>query len=180
LRKVAIVDACASKFPKLFAEKVAEEVASYVRQGKLPYPNLRYSGSGELREAHLPALLALKHDHKIVLWGFTRNLNIAAALKSVAISAIFSCDRATPPDAIRQALRLGLSLAYTSTGVDDNPPAGTSVTFPLHRGGRVSEVVDSITVCPKVLSEYLSGHREEGTCQAVCQRCHTACEEDRL
>src|SRR5438552_4629288 len=47
-RHAAMVDVLARKFPWLFGESVAGEVHAAVAEGLLPYPNLRYGGSGEV------------------------------------------------------------------------------------------------------------------------------------
>lgn len=169
--KVAIVDYAARHAPELFATKIAKEVEDYVADGALDYPNLRYSGSGEVHEAHVTAL-ALLVQRGVRLWGFTRSVPIAKALRKIGAAVIFSCDVTTDPKMRIWAVSEGFPLAYTSIGVDDIPPKGTIVTFPLHRSGAVREVVDHKSVCPKVLDEYLHGDRVPGACQYVCQRCH--------
>jgi hypothetical protein len=132
---------------------------------------LRYSGSGEATEAHVPALAAVA-EQGVHLWGFTRRLNVAESLVECGIAVIVSCDGTTDPGFIRDARRRGLQLAYSSNGVDDHPPAGTIVTFPVHRVGRVREVVDDVSLCPKVVADFLHDERPPASCQAVCRRCH--------
>jgi hypothetical protein len=170
-RHAAMVDVLARKFPELFAEKVEEEVRQVVAEGLIKYPNLRYSGSGELVEAHLPALEMIKL-RDVRLWGFTRDLRIAERLRKIGIAVIVSCDKTSSPGFVETASAAGFLLAYSSSGVDDAPPARTVVTFPVHRVGRVKEVVDATTICPKVLADFLDDARQQSTCQLVCNRCH--------
>jgi hypothetical protein len=172
-RHVALVDVLARSHPQLFGELVCEEVGALVAKGTLPYPNLRYSGSGELTRAHLPALRAV-HNGGTRLWGFTRSVTIAAQLREWGIGVLLSCDRTTNPAAIEHALTLGVGLAYVSADVFDIPPTGTVVTFPIHRGGRVREVVETDTLCPKVLDDFFLDRRPEASCQRRCTRCHLA------
>jgi hypothetical protein len=169
--RAAITDRLARDYPKLFSEIVGGEVDQLVKSGRLPYPNLRFSGSGEIHNSHLPALIALT-ERGIHLWGFSRNLRVATRLREAGIAVLFSSDSTTPEQTVVEALRSGLKLAYTSTGVDDHPPLDTFVVFPLHRSGSVREVVDSPGVCPKVLEEYLEGRRRRAACQFHCKRCH--------
>ena len=171
-RHVAMVDTLARKHPRLFAEKVAEEVTESVAADEIPYPNLRYSGSGEVSEAHLAALNYVA-DLDIQLWGFTRNIDLAESLRGIGAGVIISCDRTSNRGFSDQALANGFPIAYSSQGVSDKPPSGTIVTFPVHRGGRVNEVVDVPTLCPKVVSDFIHDSRQNGTCQKVCNRCHT-------
>jgi hypothetical protein len=170
-RHAAMVDVLARSFPNLFAEKVEEEVGAAVHAGHMPYANLRYSGSGEVVEAYLPALRAVMNKG-VHLWGFTRDLRLAKALREMGAGVIISCDRTSPEGFIDKAVKMGFTLGYTSTGVEDLPPKGTVVTFPVHRIGRVREVVDSKTVCPKVLADFLDDCRPPASCQQVCKRCH--------
>ena len=170
-RHAAMVDVLARGFPTLFAKAVLAEVIEAVEKGLLPYPNIRYSGSGEVTEAYLPAL-AQTAALGVRLWGFTRNLAVAEALRQMGAAVIISCDRTSGDDFIRQGQEAGFPLAYTSSGVMDHPPQGTVVTFPIHRVGRVREVVDSSSLCPKVLSDFLDDCRPEFACQRFCQRCH--------
>jgi hypothetical protein len=170
-RHAAMVDVLARAFPTLFAEAVLAEVIEAVEKGLLPYPNIRYSGSGEVTEAYLPAL-AQTAALGVRLWGFTRNLAVAEALRQMGAAVIISCDRTSGDDFIRRGQEAGFPLAYTSSGVMDHPPQGTVVTFPIHRVGRVREVVDSPSLCPKVLSDFLDDCRPEFACQRFCQRCH--------
>ena len=169
--KVAMVDMVARQYPDLFADKAADEVNKLVQKKMLNYPNLRYSGSGEVSKDHICAL-RLVQERGIHLWGFSRSLAIANSLISIGASAIFSCDYTTSNSLIKKATSSGISMAYTSKGVDDHPPDGTFVTFPLHRGGVVNEVVESDSLCPKVVEEFFSGKRRSGTCQNQCNRCH--------
>jgi hypothetical protein len=170
-RHAAMVDVLARAYPNLFGESVLVEVEDAVKRGLLPYPNIRYSGSGEVIEAYLPALqqIAARGVH---LWGFTRNLFVAEALRQMSAAVIVSCDRTSRDDFIHQAQEAGFPLAYTSSSVDDHPPQGTVVTFPIHRVGRVREVVDTPSLCPKVLSDFLDDCRPEFACQKLCRRCH--------
>jgi hypothetical protein len=93
---------------------------------------------------------------------------------TIGASVIVSCDASSPDGFVEEASGSGFRLAYSSTGVADSPPADAFVTFPVHRVGRVHEVVDHPSICPKVMSEFLYDHREAGTCQHVCRRCHDA------
>jgi hypothetical protein len=169
--RAAITDRLARDYPHLFADIVSEEVGQLVKGGRLPYPNIRFSGSGEVHQSHLPALLALA-QRRVHLWGFSRNIRIADHLTKEGISVLFSCDSTTPRQTVSEALRRGLKLAYTSTGVDDQPPLDAFVVFPLHCSGRVREIVVSESVCPKILEEYLEGRRKKAACQFNCTRCH--------
>jgi hypothetical protein len=138
----------------------------------MPYANIRYSGSGEVVEAYLPALRGI-HSRGVRLWGFTRSLRLAQQLRELGAGVIVSCDGTSPAGFAERATAEGFPLAYSSRGVGDSPPAGTLVTFPIHRVGRVREVVDSPSVCPKVLADFLEDRRPEASCQLICQRCHT-------
>ena len=169
-RHVAMVDTLARNYPDLFGERVAAEAGRAVERGLLPYPNVRYSGSGETTFAHLAALREAAR-RGVWLWGFTRNVQLACELRSFA-GVIFSCDHSTSSNALGAARAARLPLAYTSRDVDDVPPPGTVVTFPLHRGGKVAEVVDSESLCPKVLFDFFEGVRPSATCQTACMRCH--------
>lgn len=170
-RHVAMVDVLARNFPSLFGEIVCNEVDKAVRTGRLPYPNLRYSGSGEVVLAYLPALKAIM-DGGVHLWGFSRNLSLANALRDAGASVIVSCDHTSDKDFIQRARSDGFDLAYSSESVADLPPDGTLVTFPVHKIGRVHEVTDSPTVCPKVLEDFLYDERHPATCQERCRLCH--------
>jgi hypothetical protein len=169
--KVAMVDLAARRCPDLLASKVVSEVRAAVTRGALAYRNLRYSASGEVASAHIPALRLIA-DQGVRLWGYTRQVRIGVLLRSVGAAVLFSCDRSTSPATIEEARREGLGLAYTSLGVTDVPPSGRVVTFPLHRAGRVREVVDDPALCPKVVDEYLHESRNKAWCQARCVRCH--------
>jgi hypothetical protein len=170
-RHAAMVDVLARNHPELFAERVAEEVTSAVKTGLMLYPNLRYSGSGEVVEHYLPALQAIQ-DMGIRLWGFTRSLNLGQRLRKIGAKVVVSCDKTSPTGFIKEAQRLKFSLGYTSSDVNDVPPQGTVVTFPVHRVGRVREVVDAPSLCPKVLADFLDDYRPKASCQLVCRRCH--------
>lgn len=170
-RHAAMVDVLARNFPALFAAQVTAEVNAAVKAGLMPYPNLRYSGSGEVVEAYVPALRGV-HDRGVRLWGFTRNLRLARVLRDMGAGVIVSCDKSSPPDFVEEARTAGFPLGYSSNGVDDFPPEGTVVAFPVHRVGRVREVVDSPAVCPKVLADFLDDCRPEASCQLICHRCH--------
>lgn len=166
-----MVDVLASREPILFGEMVEAEVRHAVKLGELPYPNLRFSGSGEVIEAYLPALQEVV-KRGIRLWGFTRNLRLAKLVREIGAYVIVSSDKTSPQEYVDRARREGFPLAYSSSGVEDQPPVGTLVTFPVHRLGRVLEVVDTPTLCPKVLSDYFTDSRPVGYCQRACQRCH--------
>ena len=170
-RHVAMVDALARKKPALFAEIVHAEVTKEVAKGTLSYPNLRVSGSGEIVEAYVPALSEILRLG-VWLWGFTRNLRVAARLQELGVSMIFSCDRTSDPAVVKKARSMGLRLGYSSADVSDIPPEGTVVTFPVHRVGRVQEVVDAPSLCPKVLSDFFHDSRPKAYCQSHCRRCH--------
>lgn len=171
IRKVAMVDALATWHPELFAERVVHEVQAAAAKGHLPYPNLRYSGSGEMGRRHVKAL-RLVAERGVHLWGFTRNISVARDLREAGISVIMSCDHSTDSDWTSAAISEGFKLAYSSRNVDDVPPFKSFMVFPLHRSGRVKEVADVPDLCPKVLYEYLHQERPNATCQAVCRRCH--------
>jgi hypothetical protein len=171
--KVALVDLIARRFPEQFASKIVEEVLEAVQGGLLTYANLRFSGSGETALEHVPALKLVKNNG-VTLWGFSRSLPVAKALRSIGASVLFSCDITSRRDTIRRAIDAGFKLSYTSIGVDDRPPDNTFVTFPLHRSGKVLEVVDEPSLCPKVVDEYLNGSRMQAFCQKYCQRCHNS------
>ena len=87
----------------------------------MPYRNLRYSGSGEVVAAYLPALRRVQ-DRGVLLWGFTRNLQLAIELRKLGASVIISCDKTSPPGFIEQAKERRFSLAYSSSGVGDDVP----------------------------------------------------------
>ena len=167
-----MTDSIARNHPRLFTEIVAAEINKLVSSNEIPYPNLRFSGSGELHPAHLPAIFLLK-EQGINLWGFSRNIRVAIELRQHDINVLFSCDITTPVSRIEEARENSLQLAYTSTGVTDIPPAGTFVTFPLHRSGKVREIVLTDSICPKVAQEYLEGKRAPAACQTRCTRCHS-------
>jgi hypothetical protein len=170
-RKVVMVDILARTQRQLFADLVTREVHEAVGEGVLAYPNLRYSGSGEMTRAHLPALKLIAAN-SIHLWGFTRQLDLVEPLRQIGAGVLFSCDRSTPSGAFQTAKELRVGLAYTSSSIDDSPPPNTVVVFPLHRGGRVKEVVDSEGLCPKVLEDFMYDERSERFCQTKCHRCH--------
>lgn len=172
-QKVAMVDLAARRAPEEFARKVAAEVKRAVEKGRLSYPNLRYSGSGEVAEAHLEALRGIR-DLGVSLWGFTRRVVVAEGLRSTGAHVLVSCDSSTPIRLVHDAAERGFELAYISTGVEDLPPEGTRVTFPVHRVGVVREVVDHPSVCPKVVDEFLHGVRRSQWCQLSCHRCHNS------
>lgn len=155
----------------MFAELVAAEVKQLVVDQKLPYANLRYSGSGELTRAHVPALTLVQAEG-IQLWGFSRTLSVAAKLQLLGIPVIFSCDATTDGRELAFARSMSLPLAYTSMSAMDQPPEGTVVTFPVHRGGRVREVIDTSSLCPKVVADFMEDARQPATCQSRCHRCH--------
>lgn len=169
--KVGLVDFCIRNYPEIVVSKIVEEVNGLVRKGLLPYPNLRFSGSGEVAAMHIDALKEIS-NHGINLWGFSRNIRVASILKSAGIKVIFSCDNTTSQEMVQQALESGLSIAYTSCDVTDAPAYEVEVVFPLHRGGKVKQVVNHPMNCPKVISEYFSHSREPASCQLICTRCH--------
>jgi hypothetical protein len=170
-RRVAMTDSLARNFPELFADQAAKEVDECLHKGLIPYRNLRYSGSGELTLAHVPALRSLS-ARGVRLWGFTRSLRIALALRDLGAAVIISTDSTTRPGLVEDARRLDLPLAYTSRDAEDAPPDGTLVTFPVHRVGKVAEVTDSDSLCPKVIAEFFNEERPPGSCQTICFRCH--------
>lgn len=170
-RHAAMVDVLARNFPVIFAEQVTAEVNAAVQAGLMPYPNLRYSGSGEVVEAYVPALRGVC-ERGVRLWGFTRNLRLARQLRDMGAGVIVSCDKSSTPGFVEEASADGFPLGYSSNGVHDLPPKGTVVTFPVHRVGRVREVVDSPSVCPKVLADFLDDCRPKASCQLICHRCH--------
>lgn len=170
-RKVALNDVLARRVPHAFANRIATCIMSEVRRGTLPYPNLRYSGSGEISLAHVSAIEDIA-SRGVRLWGFTKNPQVAEALHRASVPVIFSSDRTTPADHLSIPRSLGIPLAYSSAGVDDLPPPGTVVTFPVHISGRVTEAADHPSLCPKVVEEFLHGDRTPAWCQTRCQRCH--------
>ena len=170
-RHAAMVDLLARREPVLFARTVHREVQKAAARGEIAYPNLRVSGSGEMVGAHIPALLEVARLG-VWLWGFTRNLRVAAQLRDQGVAIIYSCDRTTSAQAVSEARTMGVPLGYSSAGVTDHPPDGTLVTFPVHRVGRVREVVDTPSLCPKVLSDFFDDARPEAYCQRICGRCH--------
>lgn len=170
-RHAAMIDRLAVRHPLLFARAVHREVEKAVRIGELSYPNLRLAGSGETIRAYVPALAEIVRLG-VRLWGFTRDLQLAERLREVGVAIIASCDKTSPFGFVEHAEASGVPIAYTSEGVEDLPPAGTLVTFPLHRVGRVREVVDVPSLCPKVLADFLHDSRPQAFCQRYCQRCH--------
>lgn len=168
---VAMVDSFARRFPEYFAEKVAKEVTQGVCEGKLSSKNLRYSGSGETHQDHIPAL-SLIIEHGIHLWGFTRNIDIAIKLNNIGARSIFSVDCTTSPSVVKKALQNDIPIGYVSSGVDDLPSFNPLVIFPCHRGGNVNEVADHPSLCPKVLYDFYHSKRPAGSCQFNCLRCH--------
>lgn len=170
-RKAALVDVYAERHPNAFADRVVVEVRELVRRGLLRYFNVRFAGSGELRLQHIPALECLAANG-IRAWGFTKNAAVYLRLRKSRIACLFSCDATSDREALRSVLSAGGLLAYTSTSARDLPPEGSFVTFPVHVSGRVTEVADHPTLCPKVLEEYFDGTRREAWCQARCLRCH--------
>lgn len=170
-RHAAMVDVLARSYPVLFGEAVASEVNDAVVKELLPYPNIRYSGSGEVVEAYIPALEQVA-SRGVHLWGFTRDLRVAELLRRIGAGVIVSCDATSATGFVEEATAAGFPLAYSSASVLDLPPPNTIVTFPVHRVGRVREVVDSTSVCPKVLADFLDDCRPEASCQKYCQRCH--------
>lgn len=170
-QRVAMVDQLAQMHPQLFAETVRKEVHESVERGELQYPNIRVSGSGELMEKHVEALVAVS-ALGVHVWGFTKRLRVWKLLKQQGIELLFSIDRTSPQSAVEDAAKSGVRFAYTSTAVDDLPPEGTLVAFPLHRGGKVREVVDASMLCPKVVEDFYYGSRAKGWCQDRCKRCH--------
>jgi hypothetical protein len=170
-RRVAFVDALASLQPIIFAECVASEVSAAVKLQKIPYPNARYSGSGEMALHHLPALAELINKG-VHMWGFTRRLEMAEKLREMGASVIVSCDASSDLEFINSAHRAGFPLAYSSINIEDHPPKGTVVTFPVHRGRFVSEVTAAPNLCPKVVEQFMQGTRKKAYCQNLCRRCH--------
>ena len=170
-RHAAMVDQLAKKHPALFVHKVKNEVKKAVESGSIPYANLRLAGSGETIEAYLTPLKELV-EQGINLWGFTRNLHLAKKLHDIGVSIIISCDKTSPNGFIEKTIKSKFPIAYTSIDVNDQPPPGTLVTFPIHRVGKVREVVDSKTICPKVLSDFLDDSRPPSFCQNNCHKCH--------
>ena len=171
VNKVGMVDALARRFPALFAERVHKEVTAEVNSGKLDYPNLRYSGSGEVTPHHIDAITKIS-NLGVHLWGFTRRIDVALKLQRIGAGVLFSVDKTTAPEVVEEVGREGILVAYNSSGVDDAPPEGAFVVFPLHRGGRVREVVDAPALCPKVVHEFFQQRRPEHACQRFCTRCH--------
>ena len=170
-QKVALNDVMARRLPLQFAQRVVTCVQAHVSSGRLPYPNLRFSGSGEITLHHIDALEAID-ELGVQLWGFTKNPIVAERLSTIGVAVIFSSDRTSDPSHVERARNYGVKLAYSSVGVDDRPPGEIFVTFPVHVSGRVTEVVDHPSVCPKVVEEFLHGTRTPGWCQERCQRCH--------
>ena len=123
--------------------------------------------------AKLPEAL---HSKITIIQGDALNshhVNSALPPSTEAILFAIGVDEKTsPPDLFSSAREFNFPFGYTSTSVDDLPPEDTIVTFPLHRIGRVREVVDSDTVCPKVLADFLDDFRPPASCQDHCRRCH--------
>ena len=169
--KVAANDVMARRLPHQFAQRVVDCVNQQVRSGRLPYPNLRFSGSGEITLQHIATLAEIK-ERGVLLWGFTKNPSVASRLAMHGVSVIFSSDHSSEARDVTAARSSGVPIAYSSRGADDNPPDDALVTFPVHVSGRVMEVVDHPSVCPKVVDEFLYGNRIRGWCQERCRRCH--------
>jgi hypothetical protein len=169
--KVALIDIASEKIPKLLAKKISSEVNTVFKNNKIPYPNIRYCGSGEISKKHLKLLNYIK-DEGIHLWGFTRNIELGKILKNEDISVIISIDKTSDKKVYTNASDNGLKIAYTSDSIDDVPPKGCHVVFPVHRLGKVKEVGDFESLCPKVVSEFFTGCRKNGTCQNECKKCH--------
>ena len=169
--KVAANDVMARRLPALFARRVVDSVQQQVRAGRLHYPNLRFSGSGEITLQHIPALAEIS-KLGVNLWGFTKNPAIASRLAQLGVAVIFSSDHTSEPKNVAAARSAGVPIAYSSIGAGDRPPDDVLVTFPVHVSGRVTEVVDHPSVCPKVVDEFLHGTRVRGWCQDRCRRCH--------
>lgn len=172
-RHAAMVDVLAKKHPNLFAERVLVEVERAVNRDEMPYNNIRFSGSGEMTEKHVEAIDAVIKSG-VHAWGFTRSLIVAEKVRSAGAFVIVSCDATSPKGFAAEATEAGFPLAYSSDGVGDIPPEGTLVTFPIHRVGRVQEVADVASLCPKVVSEFLHDDRPASFCQRLCNRCHSA------
>jgi hypothetical protein len=172
-KKSALTDVVARRYPNIFAERVESELRLHIKRKTIKYLNLRYSGAGELHPDHLNAILAIK-TKGINLWGFTKNPKLALILIENNISVLYSCDLTTSRNQIEWARNNNIPLAYSSDGIHDIPPENTFVTFPIHVSGRVSELVDHNTLCPKVVEEFLNGDRTPAWCQQRCKRCHNA------
>jgi len=170
-KKVALVDVASKRIPKILVNKILREIEAATHKKRLPYPNLRISGSGEAAFHHLD-LIGMINAAGVKTWGFTKNISIAIAMRKLGTNILISADKTTPKDLIHQAKKDDFRFAYTSTDHIDYPPENTLVTFPLHRGGRVREAVDSPSLCPKVIEEFLSGKRRDAYCQLRCNRCH--------
>jgi hypothetical protein len=169
--KVAATDVFCRKYPQEFAQLVAAEVHDAVRRGKLPYPNLRISGSGEISPSHITGLLQIIQEN-VHIWGFSKNIDLIEILNSQGAHFLFSMDSTTPEIVVAKASSAKVGIAYTSTSVTDHPTLSPKVVFPLHKVGRVGEVVDHAALCPKVIDEYLNGQRMPASCQSTCNRCH--------
>jgi hypothetical protein len=169
--RAAMTDRLARDYPDVFAEIVHKEILQFVKNKKINYPNIRFSGSGEVHQNHFAALIALKNKG-VQLWGFSRNPKFAIELQEHGISVLFSCDATTPEQNLEYAKNNGLKLAYTSLGVSDVPKFEAFVVFPVHRSGRVREIADTRNVCPKISQEFLTGKRKPASCQKVCTLCH--------
>lgn len=169
--RAAMTDRLARDYPEVFAEVVYQEILLFTKNDKLAYPNIRFSGSGEVHQAHFSALISLK-EKGVHLWGFSRNPKLAIELQDQGISVLFSCDATTPKKTLDFAQENGLKLAYTSLGVKDTPGFHAFVVFPVHRSGRVREIADTRNVCPKISQEFLTGRRKPASCQQACTLCH--------
>ncbi len=172
-QKVALIDVLSVKEPELLAATVLTEVDNARVKGLVSSMNLRYAGSGEVAPHHLPALKIIS-SKGIKLWGFTKRLDVALSLRAIGASVLFSWDSSSKLDLVQEAVTNGFQLAYTSADALDRPEIPSFVVFPLHRQGRVREVVDCSNLCPKVVEEYLTDTRRPGACQSRCTRCHEA------
>jgi hypothetical protein len=178
-RKVALIDVASRRLPEKLAAKVVREVFDLVSSGSLPYPNLRFSGSGEVARHHVPFLEVVVRE-KVRVWGFSRNLSVARELRRIGASVLVSCDRTSSMKFVASAIASDFQLAYTSVHADDHAPPNTLVVFPLHRSGRVREVVDAAELCPKVVEEFFNGTRSAASCQVRCQRCHGSMDDAKI
>lgn len=171
LKKTSFLDFCIKYHLDSVLSKILDEIKVLVDKKLIPYPNLRYSGSGELAAHHIPLLRKLA-DNGVLVWGFTKNIDIAIELHNIGISVIFSHDKSSDLKKVNRAHLEGIPLAYTSEGVNDSPIFHTAVVFPLHRGGKVKEIVEHESLCPKVVDEFLGEKRKASSCQNYCTRCH--------
>ena len=171
-RHAAMVDVLAKTHPALFAERVLAEVEKAVTDGEIPYKNIRFSGSGEMTEKHVDALGSVVASG-VHAWGFTRNIAVAKKIRSIGAFVLLSCDATSPEGFAAEAIEAGFLLAYSSSGIEDLAPKGTLVTFPVHKVGRVKEVANVESLCPKVVSEFLHDDRPPSVCQQLCNRCHS-------